>query len=490
MILLTSQNFNPHSNTYRSKNRMIGHSKVQSTKNATVDQIYFKGRFHFNDVVKLINNDDNLKLKKIKNLFLVNSNLRTLLHESCIKEKVEASNILAKRGLNINQKDIKGKTPFAITCATKNIELFDKMAIHNPDINTQDISGNTPLHKSIPSIAILDRLLDMGANPYLKNKLGMPVLHSAVGHDEALHFLLKKGVNPDSINDAQESLLHVASKESNIDLAKTMLDYKAEVNFKNLNNETPLFFSKNIDMTKLYLENGAKIDVRDNKLKQTALHRFVQNNDYGSVKEMFKYKANPNIADINGATPLLHAKNNKMRRILLENGANPDIKFPDKESLLYKSIIENKDELSRERKANLNELSCLLLKHKANPNEYPYMHIALDVENDFLIDALLKAKVNLKKEYDDILSPIFFCKNDRHLSKLIESGIDKTAIDNDGNTFLHHCYAKGYDKMAKVLEDNYELKYNIKNKQDLSAAQVQSRAQKYSSWFINKGYKK
>lgn len=273
----------------------------------------------FEDVAKFIKQGNLKALKKLPDSGMINADLKSFLHISAEEEQIEISKILLNYGLDINQKDKTGKTPFSIVCSKQNEELFDLFFDHKPELNTQDNHGNTPLHNAIFNKNILGKLLNRNPNPYLKNSFGLPVLHSASDNLDTLEFLLKKDVHPNSMNNYEQTLLHTASIDENMQLSDKLLEYGAEINFRDKYGKTPLFYSKNDNMLKYWLEKGANPNITDKEGK-TALFELITKGDVKSVLTLLKHKAYVNIVDKNNKSSLLYTNNNVIRKLFAVRG--------------------------------------------------------------------------------------------------------------------------------------------------------------------------
>lgn len=110
---------------------------------------------------------------------------------------------------------------------------------------------------------------------------------------------LKKGVDINSKDKFGETLLHTACSEGYPDMAKFLLDNSIKINEKGINDYTPL-------------------------------HTAIQKRHYNFAKLLINYGAIVNCKDDHGNTPLITAVMNyrnddKMIKLLLENGADPSL---------------------------------------------------------------------------------------------------------------------------------------------------------------------
>jgi len=427
----------------------------------------FKGQIYlFSDAAKFIENDDLESLKKMPDLTIINKDLNSLLHIAAKNKNKKVAEFLLDNNLDVNMKNKKGQSSFNIACWKSDESLVDLFLKQNPDVNTQDVLGNTPLHNAIQNTNILGKLLENKANPYILNEDGNPVLHEAKVYKNSLEHLLEKKVNPNSINKNSQSLMHIAAEESNIDLAETLLKHKAEINFVDKYRRTPLFYTQNPEMLAFLLNNGA----------------------------------NPNIEDKNKKTPLLLAQNNAVRIILLSYGADPDVLTSQGGTLLHMAVQKNNidvaktllsfnasvNKLNKDEKAPLyyaqtNEMRRLLLENGANPNTELYLHYALRTDNEDFFEDLLEsyADTNLKDELGR--SPIYYCKNVEQIEKLLKKKANIDEKDNQENTPLLYYSAKGEQEIVNYLIENDADIFEI-NKFDKNYKDLLEDYKKYNSW--------
>lgn len=119
--------------------------------------------------------------------------------------------------------------------------------------------------------------------------------------------------------------LSMASKINEPELVYQLLELKADPNIQNENGNTPLMFRNDIEIKKLLLKYGAKPDIKNNS-GTTAL---MLTDNYDTVKLLLEYGANPDIQNNNGQTVLMDKITNgnpEIVQLLLESKADPDIR--------------------------------------------------------------------------------------------------------------------------------------------------------------------
>jgi hypothetical protein len=120
--------------------------------------------------------------------------------------------------------------------------------------------------------------------------------------------------------------LHVAVEFENLEIAKLLLQNKADINAQDKDGKTPLMYAvdgitENFEAVKLFIKSGAKLETRD-KEGNTAL--LIASDGYSKeiVEYLLKAGANPNVKNKESETPLSLAGNQEeIKEILRRYGA-------------------------------------------------------------------------------------------------------------------------------------------------------------------------
>jgi ankyrin repeat protein len=142
---------------------------------------------------------------------------------------------------------------------------------------------------------------------------------------EQLIAIRPKNVNPP--DDRDWSPLHVAVIEEYLDVARLLLEHRADPN-RVIGPWTLLHgasFSGDTDVIELLLEHGANVDCISTDLNETPLHLASKNGHAKAIQLLLEYGANVNHRKRHGCTPL-HQASCKGRpeavRLLVRHGAN------------------------------------------------------------------------------------------------------------------------------------------------------------------------
>ncbi len=216
------------------------------------------------------------------------------------------------------------------------------IAAHDASVNTRDALGTPPLHAAVArgDVATVEFLLAHGAEVDAKHGRHLDVTHPKdhlIGPKwfpgtpviRTPRTVRKKDEVVLSSND---TALHLAAAYGRARIAKLLLDYKADVDSRNRNRETPLHIAvshgPNVEARKqchqvalLLLASGAAPNA-ESSYNRTPLHRAARAGRSVSVLALIKYGARVNAKDKRGDTPLHYTYHVDVARILIANGAD------------------------------------------------------------------------------------------------------------------------------------------------------------------------
>lgn len=198
-------------------------------------------------------------------------------------------------GGDFDKPDEKGISFLAKVIFHKYNKIADYLLNKNVQVNCQCQRGFTPLMMAVASRneEMIFRLIEKGANPLLKNKLGMTALEMAQNFElkeDVIHFLEKaekaaveneflKEEALDSIVDGVQGYIRLMLAVNSQD--KKELDFLIKsgvfVDFKGLKEDTPLMVSLSFDdleISKMLIEAGANVNTQ-NFFGETPLMRAV-----------------------------------------------------------------------------------------------------------------------------------------------------------------------------------------------------------------------
>ena len=224
-------------------------------------------------------------------------------------------------------------------------------AVADNDVNARGSDGSTKLQWAVynSDVAEVARLIKAGADVKIANSYGATAMSLAAntGNTEIIRQLLKAGADVESANAEGQTALMEVARTGNVEAAKLLIKAGANVNAReSWGQQTALMWAaaqKQPQMIKLLLDHGADVNargvVRNWDRKVTAEGRPKDMNRGGftpllyaaregcvaCVDELLKGKADINLEDPHGTTPLVLALMNMKfdtAKFLIEKGAD------------------------------------------------------------------------------------------------------------------------------------------------------------------------
>jgi ankyrin repeat protein len=193
---------------------------------------------------------------------------------------------------------------------------------------------------------LFDLLLSSGMSPNVKGKFPneCPIIFSAImyGNMHAFKKLYEKGADlkENCRYGFAETPFQAAIYYQQIEFIVFLLDHKISSNEKDWTGKSALILACNTDndqIINLLLDKGAELEY-SSYFGNTPLMYSVQYQHYISAETLIKRKANVNFTSKYGETALTLAIANNdyaMIKLLVESGANPKIKYEDKNLVEY-----------------------------------------------------------------------------------------------------------------------------------------------------------
>ncbi|PPC88573.1 MAG: hypothetical protein CTY37_00765 [Methylotenera sp.] len=203
------------------------------------------------------------------------SSLEDELHNATIARDSTRIEYLLKRGANINTRDTDNQTPLMVAIKTNDLSIINGLLEYKADPNLQDSDGWTAaMHAVRSNEPKIFRLLGkFQADFNITNKDGLTALAMAVFDNKAnaAVAMLDNNAKPDmAMGAAKYNVLMIAVQKGNLQMAQTLLQYKASPNAKNAGGLTPLMIAAygNQDMLiSLLLKAGADASLKDDQGK-------------------------------------------------------------------------------------------------------------------------------------------------------------------------------------------------------------------------------
>lgn len=265
----------------------------------------------------------------------------SLLHIATRAHNCKIAALLIERNADIHARDQGDYTPLHGAAISIYYESFDPS-----DWTIERFPAKRPSQDaSDAQIQTVSLLLDSKADIEEKNEHGSTCLHLATDRrNYALaEFLIQKKAHVDAQHKYDGTCLHIAARSGYIEIIKLLLTHKADVNTFDIDFRTPLHMAikynykdivrllldNNADVTwgdgypqheplmhlALHMINGidilntlidrkANIEARDSEVNNTPLHTAVRYSDPQVVRLLLHNKAQTDIPDSDGRTPL------------------------------------------------------------------------------------------------------------------------------------------------------------------------------------------
>jgi uncharacterized protein len=289
-------------------------------------------------------------------------------------------------------------------------ETARKLIQKGVDVRQKDADGTTALHWAahIADADIAQTLLKAGADVGAANEYGATPLSAAaeVGAAEVLDVLLKAGADAESPNQEGQTALMAVARTGRVEAAKVLLKHGANPNAsEQWGGQTALMWAaaqSQPEMIRFLISKGADVNaravVRDWQRRVTAEGRPKDMNRGGftpllyaaregcvpCASELLKGKADIDLADPDGVTPLIMALMNlhwDTGRFLIERGADVNLWDFYGQTPLYAAVDMNtlpkgrRVELPSQDTTTSLQIIEMLLAKGANPNAQTKLRI-------------------------------------------------------------------------------------------------------------------
>ena len=180
---------------------------------------------------------------------------------------------LLEQGVSVDAAQPDGATALHWAVHWDNLETVKRLISAGASINVANDYGITPLFLAATngSAVMMDALLAAGGDPNASLPVGETVLMSAVrgGNLSVVEQLLASGADPAAVQESKgQSALMWAATRRNVEIARALLNKKANIKQRSTNGFTPLMFAAregSVEMSSLLLTAGADLDASSSK---------------------------------------------------------------------------------------------------------------------------------------------------------------------------------------------------------------------------------
>ena len=370
------------------------------------------------------------------------TSLHAAIHGRCPNETLKK---IITRKSHLDAQNMDGQTPLLLACTYRQNNAVKLLLDAGSNPNITDKNKNTSLHAAVHQRcrtndikAIIDHFADI--NAINKNKQTALMIACENRNVAAIKVLLKYRADLDIANSDGDTCLHVVARRDYCKaVIHTMIKNGADVNAKNMFNETPLMKANkngNIDATKELLNAGADHNMLDG-FGDAWVHRAIDGGyKQELIQTMIDHGADVNATNKHNETAFMKAcktGNVDAIKLLLSVGANPNINNDDGQTWIHHTVIGN---WSR-------EVLPVVIAHGGDVNA---------ATKDNITALMLASRTG----------------NVDAIDALLAAGADPDITDVDGYTCFHDAVDAGCNKETLTAIMNHAANIHAANKKGVT----------------------
>jgi len=260
----------------------------------------------------------------------VNAATRTgntpLIH-ACAAGATAVVSLLLERGADVNGcgEGVFNSPPIRAAAQSGEPSVVDLLLAHGADVNAvAPVDGTNALIMAAirGNTAILQSLLDAGADVNATNIQGATALHSAAqeGHSESVALLLKVGADPHASGLKQQvTPLFLAAQGGHVPVMRALVETGVDVNATNPDGYTPLHIAVLNDQsatTQYLIKAGANVRLKGGDDGYTPLHAAAIGSSKDATRVLLEAGADVNERSSSGVTALQIAESQRDKELV------------------------------------------------------------------------------------------------------------------------------------------------------------------------------
>ena len=416
----------------------------------------------------------------------------TPLHDAVWRGDCEIIELLIKSGAKLESRDIDGYTPLLYACRYQSSKVVQLLVEHNADTTATDNDSWTMQHfcAYFGQVDTVRYLIDQRINFNVTEKDGSTPLHlaAAQGHNDIVLDLVVNGASTNSKDKNLRTAVHMAASKGHYGTLKILASRGADLKGLSGNGHAPIHeaaICNYPDTIKTLVRVGAPLNTLTNT-KKNALHLAARSNAFEAAKalidlgtplgdvddgnwtvlhfachsgsteivQLVLQLASDSGVDINavsaaGYTPLHLAQNEEITQLLLDHGADHDIKTHDSGLFPLHEAARN----------GLEAVVNVILKKGANPdvttsNKQTALHLTAVGGHQKCAKCLLNSGASVNAQDEQGRTPLYLATVNGELDTLIvllNFGADVSLASESGIQPLHVAAVCGFEEVTKRL---------------------------------------
>jgi uncharacterized protein len=250
----------------------------------------------------------------------------TNIFNACIKGDIVSVRKNIEKGVNINTLNRDGHSPLHLAAGNEHIALMEYLISQGADINISADKNLSPIEYACVrnKYEAVELLVANGGN--LKSDVCKYA--AGMNHIDLLKYLIDIGADIDFKDYEGRTALHWAAQEGFYDVVEILINKGALLDIEDESEQTPLYIASAenfLGIVNLLLKKGALVNI---PLRTPPLIIAAAFENYSVVNQLINYGADINQKDSDGRTALFYAKIKRKRKLqhyLISQGASTEV---------------------------------------------------------------------------------------------------------------------------------------------------------------------